>query len=42
MTDEALTYYARKFFPHLLLHYGRLAVIAVLTAPPLDKAASSS
>ena len=30
MNEEAITYYAKKFFPHLGVHFGRLAVIAVL------------
>lgn len=30
MTDEAITYYARKCFPNLRLNYGRACVIALL------------
>lgn len=30
MSDEAITFYALKFFPHFGVHFGRLAVIAVL------------
>ncbi len=30
MNEQAIAFYAKKFFPHLLPVYGRLAVIAAL------------
>lgn len=30
MNDQAITYYAKKFFPHLTPQYGRLCIIAIL------------
>jgi hypothetical protein len=30
MNEQAVTFYAKKFFPHLGLAYGRLAVLAAL------------
>lgn len=32
MNNEAIDYYARKFFPHLTLDYARRCVIATLNA----------
>lgn len=32
MNQQAIEFYAKKFFPHLTLNYGVLAVIAILNA----------
>lgn len=37
MTEEAIRFYAAKFFAHLLPPYGRLAVIEVLKRHDFSK-----
>lgn len=32
MTDEAITYYARKFFPHLTLKHAEICLRAILAS----------
>jgi hypothetical protein len=32
MNEEAIKFYARKFFPHLTERYGVLAVLAIIEA----------
>ena len=32
INEPLIEYYRKKFFPHLMPHYGRLCVIAVLMA----------